>query len=147
MRHTLTAVFADSGAAQHALNKLLAAGFTRADAVVSLAAPPERTARRGTAGEEACRRVLTLTAESDMEADRAAGLIGRSLVSGVATAAAQEAGNGFPYRMRHWAAAAADRKARWTLRHGRELPPWEKFKDAVLHGWSRIDLGNDHHVG
>jgi hypothetical protein len=147
MRHTLTAVFDNRGAAQHALNKLLAAGFTRADAALSLAAPPRQAGRRGTAGEEAHGHVLTLTTESDMEADRAAGLIGRALVSGVAKAAPQEAGNGFQYRMRHWTATAADRKARWASRHGGELRPWEKFKDAVLHGWSRIDLGNDHRVG
>ncbi|QOL50478.1 hypothetical protein [Massilia litorea] len=25
-----------------------------------------------------------------------------------------------------------------------ELPPWDRFNDAVLHGWGRIDLGNEH---
>ena len=34
-------------------------------------------------------------------------------------------------------------KANWTLHHPGELPPWEKFKDALLHGWGRISLGDD----
>ncbi len=53
-----------------------------------------------------------------------------------------EAGHGFPYRIRHWAAATADLKAGWASSHAGELRPWERFKDALFHGWSRIDLGN-----
>jgi hypothetical protein len=275
MRHTLRAVFDDPGAAQHALNKLLAAGFTREDVAISLVAP---AAGKGDTASEGARdpavlvrhlfahfagtrssgrrvnhadlpeggcHVLTLTAESEMEADRATALVGRFLVSGVDPAAAQappdgpaadaiaaerygnamhlsekyrnrswdevdhelksgwelrdpgtpswnaaeaairrgwddaspeidedsyyrthwnvqyahEAGrnrehapasvsadkarDGFQYRMRHWTAVATDQRASWASRHVGELPPWERFKDAVLHGWGRINLGND----
>jgi hypothetical protein len=145
MRHTLTAVFDDRGAAQHALNKLLAAGFTRADVALSLAAPAGQAGKGITADEEARSHVLTLTTGSDMEADRATALVGRFLIVAVDRPAAPEARDGFQYRMRRWTALAADRKASWSSRHGGELPPWDRFKDAVLHGWGRIDLGNEHH--
>jgi hypothetical protein len=50
---------------------------------------------------------------------------------------------GFQYRIRHWTAVVAESKAAWASRHVGELPPWERFKDALLHGWGRISLGND----
>jgi hypothetical protein len=46
-------------------------------------------------------------------------------------------------RLRQWTAAAAEVKTAWALRHVGELPPWERFKDALLHGWGRISLDND----
>jgi hypothetical protein len=224
MRHTLTAVFDDRGDAQHALNKLLAAGYLRADAILSPAGK---------------RHVITLTTESDPEAERAVALVGRLIPAdprqttvrskddkiaayrygnemrtsdkyrnrswnevnddlrsewesrnpgvsnwdasepvirsgweattpdidedsyyrthwnaryahdargpgGHALAAVnlEEASHGFPYRIRHWAAAAAELKAGRALDHAGELSPWERFKDALFHGWSRINLGN-----
>jgi len=219
MGQTLTAVFDDRGAAQHALYKLLAAGFGRADAALSLADAPSGTRHR-----------LTLTAESPKDADRAARLVG-CLIPADGTLAAEHYGtemhnsekyrnrswdevdrelergweqryhgaarwdewqaairrgwlhaapeidediyyrthwnaqyahpprratyrrpaNGggagksrdsFQQHLRRWTAAAAGRKASWASRHEQELPPWARFKDAVLHGWGRIDLGN-----
>ncbi len=44
---------------------------------------------------------------------------------------------------RRWKAATAAQKAKWASAHPGELPPWGKFKDAVLHGWGRISLGSD----
>ena len=134
MRHTLTAVFDDRGAAQHALKKLLAAGFSRTDVALSLAA---------TAYDEARGHVLTLTTGSGMEADRATALVEAFVIAGVDRPAAPQARDGFQYRMRRWTAAAAQRKASWASRHMGELPPWERFKDALLYGWGRINLGND----
>jgi hypothetical protein len=64
--------------------------------------------------------------------------------SGYALAPADdEASRGYQYRYRRWKAATAAQKANWTLHHPGELPPWGKFKDAVLHGWGRISLGSD----
>lgn len=63
--------------------------------------------------------------------------------SGYALASSDEASRGYQYRFRRWKAATEALKANWTLRHPGELPPWEKFKDAVLHGWGRISLGCD----
>lgn len=221
MGQTLKAVFDDRGAAQHALYKLLAAGFTRAEAALSLAAdPPSGT-----------RHVLTLTAESPNDADRATRLV-RCLIPADVTLTAEHYGtemhnsekyrnrswdevdrelkrgweqryhgaarwdesqaairrgwtgaapeidedayyrthwnaqyahaprragyqgpaageavgksrDSFQNHMRHWTAAAAGRKASWASRHEQELPPWARFKDAVLHGWGRITLGDD----
>ncbi len=80
MRHTLTAVFDDRGDAQHALNKLLAAGYLRADATLSLATPTGEgegspaSYSNASAGQ---RHVVTLTTESDPEAERAVALVGR----------------------------------------------------------------------
>jgi hypothetical protein len=144
MRHALTAVFDDRGAAQHALNKLLAAGFTRADVALSLAVPAGQAGKGSTADEAARSHVLTRTTGADMEADRATALVGRFGIAGTDRPAAPQARDGFQYRMRRWTAQAADRKANWSLRHGGELPPWDRFKDAVFHGWGRIDLGNEH---
>jgi hypothetical protein len=234
MRHTLTAVFDDRGAAQHALNKLLAAGFTQEDAALSPAAPARQAGKGAAPGGKARAYLLTLMTESQMETDRAIGLVGRLVLSdeppadaitarrygnemhlsekyrnrswdevgrelksgwergdsrvpdwnaseaairrgwdeaspeidedsyyrthwnaqyaheaggdhthGRASGSADEARDGFQYRMRRWTAVAADRKAGWTSRHLGELPPWERFKDALLHGWGRINLGND----
>ena len=47
------------------------------------------------------------------------------------------------YRSRHWDQAEADLKAGWEARHGSEMSPWENFKDAVKHGWNRIDFDTD----
>jgi hypothetical protein len=265
MRHTLTAVFDKPGDAQHALNKLHAAGYSMEDTALSIAAPTGQSSNgdRTRAGEESRlglsakhlfarllgtgrtghsarhtdaspggRNVVTLTTESETEAKRAVELVGRLMstnggddraacrygnemhvsekyrnrswnevdkelksgwelrypgastwdASGLAMrrgwddaspdidedsyyrthwnaryahdasgkrgrALANGIGNkgrdGFQYHLRHWTAAAADRKAAWALRHGGELPPWEKFKDALLHGWGGINLGND----
>lgn len=155
MRQTLIAVFEKRGDAQHALNKLLAAGFLLEDATLSIADP---------AGH-----VLALTTESEEEAGRAIGLVGRLAVDdgdiaaayyrahwkaqhapaavrkqahALASAHADKSRDSFQIHMRHWTAHAADRKASWALRHPGDLSPWERFKDALLHGWSRIDLGD-----
>jgi hypothetical protein len=47
------------------------------------------------------------------------------------------------YRSRHWDQAEADLKAGWEARHEKDLSPWENFKDAVKHGWNRIDFDAD----
>ncbi len=51
--------------------------------------------------------------------------------------------------------AVASPGADWKRRHPGELAPWERFTDAVRHGWARISLGMDsdeadfrtHHAG
>jgi hypothetical protein len=60
-----------------------------------------------------------------------------------ASAGANKARNSFQYHLRDWTAAAAGRKASWASQHPDELRPWARFKDALLHGWGRISLGND----
>lgn len=58
---------------------------------------------------------------------------------------ANRARNSFQYHLRDWTAGAAGRKANWASQHPDELRPWARFKDVLLHGWSRISLGNDEH--
>lgn len=47
------------------------------------------------------------------------------------------------YRSRDWDQVEADLKADWEARHEGQLSPWENFKDAVKHGWNRIDFDAD----
>lgn len=50
------------------------------------------------------------------------------------------------YRSREWRDAEPDLKAAWEARHPGQLSAWDKFKDAVRHGWNRItpDMDDDH---
>jgi hypothetical protein len=96
MRHTLTAVFDSRGEAQHSMNRLLAAGYSHADATLSIAAPAGQV--NGIAAENlfarlfgtlrgdhpasdpdtsaSVRHVLTFTAESEAEVTHATGIVG-----------------------------------------------------------------------
>lgn len=47
------------------------------------------------------------------------------------------------YRNRHWDQVEADLKAGWEAHHAGQASPWENFKDAVRHGWNRIDFDAD----
>jgi hypothetical protein len=42
------------------------------------------------------------------------------------------------YRSRHWDDAQADLKADWESRYTSGTSTWDKFKDAVRHGWNKI---------
>lgn len=42
------------------------------------------------------------------------------------------------YRDHSWDEAEAQLKSDWEARDPGQLSPWEKFKDAVKHGWNRI---------
>ncbi|WP_156895545.1 general stress protein [Massilia putida] len=42
------------------------------------------------------------------------------------------------YRSRHWDDAESDLKADWESRYTTGPSTWEKFKDAVRHGWNKI---------
>jgi len=218
MRHTLTAVFTTRGEAQHMLNRLLAAGYSHADAALSIAPQAGRATGKQlhvfgivawnffarlfgpVSGDHlasnpgtlaSARHMLTFTTESEAEVKHATEIVGRFIPvdgaeihawpsvgvpgatdaarrpdtvrrdpdktspdmdedgyhrkeSGYALAIADdEASRGYHDRYRRWKAATAALQAKWTLRHPGELPPWEKFKDAVLHGWGRISLGSD----
>jgi hypothetical protein len=97
MRHTLKAVFEHRSDAQHVLDELLASGYPRADLALAdistteptgLGATLRHTAARllGTLHHqdaEAHRHVVTLTTESDPEAERAAGIIARAHPAGL----------------------------------------------------------------
>lgn len=97
MRHTLKAVFEHRSDAQHVLDELLASGYPRADlalADISTTEPTglgttlRHTAARllGTRHDqdaEAQRHVVTLTTESDPEAERAADIIARAHPAGL----------------------------------------------------------------
>lgn len=92
MRHTLKAVFDHRSDAQHVLDELLASGYPRADLALAdistteptgLGATLRHTAARllGTLHHqdvETHRHVVTLTTESDPEAERASGIIARA---------------------------------------------------------------------
>lgn len=128
MGQTLKAVFDDRGAAQHALYKLLAAGFTRAEAALSLAAdPPSGT-----------RHVLTLTAESPNDADRATRLV-RCLIPADVTLTAEHYGtemhNSEKYRNRSWDEVDRELKRGWEQRyHG--AARWDESQAAIRRGWT-----------
>lgn len=97
MRHTLKAVFEHRSDAQHVLDELLASGYPRADLApadlsttepAGLGATLRHTAARllGTRHHETTethRHVVTLTTESDPEAERATGIIARAHPAGL----------------------------------------------------------------
>lgn len=97
MRHTLKAVFEHRSDAQHVLDELLASGYPRADLALAdisttepagLGATLRHTASRllGTLHHEAAethRHVVTLTTESDPEAERASSIIARAHPAGL----------------------------------------------------------------
>jgi hypothetical protein len=43
------------------------------------------------------------------------------------------------YRSRHWDEVESDLQAEWEERNKGKSSSWENFKDAVMHGWNRID--------
>lgn len=43
------------------------------------------------------------------------------------------------YRSHDWEDAEPHLKSDWEARHPGKLSPWENFKDAVKHGWNRIN--------
>lgn len=43
------------------------------------------------------------------------------------------------YRSRHWDEVESDLRAEWEARNKGKSSSWENFKDAVMHGWNRID--------
>jgi hypothetical protein len=49
------------------------------------------------------------------------------------------------YRSRHWDDAESDLKSDWESRYTTGTSTWEKFKDAVRHGWDKItpDMDDD----
>jgi hypothetical protein len=47
------------------------------------------------------------------------------------------------YRSHHWDQVEKELAARWEARHAGQLTAWERFKDAVQHGWNRIDIDPD----
>jgi hypothetical protein len=115
MRHTLKAVFEHRSDAQHLLDELLASGYPRADLALAdistteptgLGATLRHTAARllGTLHHETAethRHVVTLTTESDPEAERASGIIARAHPAGLEDILDEHAA---------WATSAAPRR-------------------------------------
>ena len=163
MRHTLTAALDDRGEAQHSLDRLLVAGYSHADAADAACQPGTEPGAlqnhahanshcSGTRDSDDTFPIgSTFKASSSSDTNWAdigvgatdAGPSVEQDMAGQRGIDGSAASLGYQRRYRHWRAAAADLKANWTLRHPGELPPWEKFKDAVLHGWGRIKLGSD----
>jgi hypothetical protein len=47
------------------------------------------------------------------------------------------------YRSRHWEQVEDELRTDWEAHHEDQLSPWENFKDAVKHGWDRIDFDTE----
>ena len=163
MPHTLAAVFDDEADARKAGDALLACGFSRHDVRLS---GPSRDEGAPTHG----RHVVTLTADSLPEVERAAGVVERfgpialrgddshfrehftSTYAGSGAAyddyapaysyGAQMAGSG-RHAGRHWDEIEPELRSGWDSRDGSgDASTWEKMKAAVRHGWDRIISGD-----